>query len=634
MPSRRNWDPERMQAAVEAMRNKEMGSYKASRVFNVPQTTLERYVKNISKTPEAVVKTQIGRKQVLPPEIETDLAEHCLLMEKRYFGLSMSDVMRLAYQLAARNGLKHSFSKTKEKAGKKWLRNFLRRNPQLSVRTPEGLSFARAKNFTPERVAEFFDIFEPAMDVINHNPSRLYNCDETGVTVVQHKQTKILAMKGKRQIASLQSAERGSLITVVTCMNPSGHFIPPLFVFPRKNMKAELMDGTPLGSVSACHPSGWIQSDIFTQWFRHFIKYTKPSAEDPVVLVLDGHYSHTRNLDVINLARENHIEIICLPPHSSHRMQPLDVAFMGPLKTFYCQEIEKWLRANPGRIVTVYQIGQLFGNAYRRAATGEIAASGFRAAGLFPCDRNVFKPSDFPFATEDEASNSAAASTSRQTSSSPLSMSPPRPTTSQEQVRPSDLSHSETTTLQERVHSSDMSPSGSTSQERVRSSDLSPSEPTSQERVRSSDISPVPSLKLKPNDRTGAAKKLTSSPYKKVVEEAQRKKEQREKDQRKKEKTSSGLKGKRKLKAPAERSRKRLHKSPEPSVSSESEEDLAVPLDDDSDSSDAECFYCSGMFSEDNNGEDWIRCSRCLKWAHTLCADGSDIFICELCRKK
>jgi len=28
-----------MKAAVEAMRNKEMGSYKASRVFTLPQTT-------------------------------------------------------------------------------------------------------------------------------------------------------------------------------------------------------------------------------------------------------------------------------------------------------------------------------------------------------------------------------------------------------------------------------------------------------------------------------------------------------------------------------------------------------------------------------------------------------------------
>jgi hypothetical protein len=44
---------------------------------------------------------------------------------------------------------------------------------------------------------------------------------------------------------------------------------------------------------------------------------------------------------------------ICLPLQSSHKMQPLDKAFMGPPKTFYCQEIEKWLRSSPGRFFTV-----------------------------------------------------------------------------------------------------------------------------------------------------------------------------------------------------------------------------------------------------------------------------------------
>ena len=174
------------------------------------------------------------------------------------------------------------------------------------------------------------------MYVIRQYPARIYNCDENGITrIVQHKLTKILGLKGKRQITSLQSTERGSLVTVVTCMSPIGPFIPPLLVFPRKNVKEELMSGSPPGSNHTCHPSGWIQSEIFSQWFLHFIKHTKPTKDDPVILVLDGHYSPTRNLEVITLAREN-VDIICLPPHNSHKMQCLDKAFMGPLKIVYC----------------------------------------------------------------------------------------------------------------------------------------------------------------------------------------------------------------------------------------------------------------------------------------------------------
>jgi len=35
--------------------------------------------------------------------------------------------------------------------------------------------------------------------------------------------------------------------------------------------------------------------------------------------------------------------------------------------------------------------------------TGKIAANGFRATGLFPCDKNIFRPYDFPLSSEDKA---------------------------------------------------------------------------------------------------------------------------------------------------------------------------------------------------------------------------------------
>jgi hypothetical protein len=68
---------------------------------------------------------------------------------------------------------------------------------------------------------------------------------------------------------------------------------------------------------------------------------------------------------------------------------------MGPPKTFFCQEIEIWLRSNPGRFITIYQIGVLFGK-FKQAATGATAANGCRATGLLPCDINIFRPHDFP----------------------------------------------------------------------------------------------------------------------------------------------------------------------------------------------------------------------------------------------
>jgi len=155
MAQRKTWDPERMKAATGVMRNKEIGSYKASRVFKVLQKTLERYVKDGQKSSSETVKTKLGRKQVLPCEGENDLADHCLLTDRKFFGLTMADVRRHADQLAVRNGIKNQFRKRNEKAGRKWLKNFLRRRPQISVRTHEGLSLSRERGFTPESVAQF-----------------------------------------------------------------------------------------------------------------------------------------------------------------------------------------------------------------------------------------------------------------------------------------------------------------------------------------------------------------------------------------------------------------------------------------------------------------------------------------------
>ena len=77
-------------------------------------------------------------------------------METKFFGLTMADSMRLAYQLAVRNGIKDQFCKRNEEAGRKWLKNFLLRHPQISVTTPEGLSLSIAKGFPHVSVAQFF----------------------------------------------------------------------------------------------------------------------------------------------------------------------------------------------------------------------------------------------------------------------------------------------------------------------------------------------------------------------------------------------------------------------------------------------------------------------------------------------
>jgi hypothetical protein len=64
------------------------GHFKTVCVFNILQSTLKHYVKNVDTFSVNVVEMKIGRKPVLPPAMETGLANYCLIMEERFFGLA------------------------------------------------------------------------------------------------------------------------------------------------------------------------------------------------------------------------------------------------------------------------------------------------------------------------------------------------------------------------------------------------------------------------------------------------------------------------------------------------------------------------------------------------------------------
>ena len=54
---------------------------------------------------------------------------------------------------------------------------------------------------------------------------QIFNCDETGVTVV-FKPNKVIAELGKRNVCALSAAERGKTHTILSCVSATGFIVP------------------------------------------------------------------------------------------------------------------------------------------------------------------------------------------------------------------------------------------------------------------------------------------------------------------------------------------------------------------------------------------------------------------------
>ena len=195
---------------------------------------------------------------------------------------------------------------------------------------------------------EFFDNLASVMDRYKFTPNRIFNVDETGVTTVQSPK-QVLAAKGTKQIGSITSREHGELMTLVCCINATGNSISPAFIFPRIHYKNHLVCDGSTDSIGTLNKSGWINEEIFSMYLKHIVNQISCNKENRALLILDNHESHV-SMASIELAKQNGLIFLIIPPHTSHRLQPLDRSMFEPLKSKYNQAMDEWMRPHPGKI--------------------------------------------------------------------------------------------------------------------------------------------------------------------------------------------------------------------------------------------------------------------------------------------
>lgn len=136
-----------------------------------------------------------------------------------------------------------------------------------------------------------------------------------------------------------------------------------MIIFKRQRFAPELARGAPPGSLIEISDTGYIHTELFVKWLKRFHSGVQSSQDKPVILLLDGHSTHSKNLEALDFARQHHIHLLQLPGHTTHRLQPLDVGFFKPLQNYYVQEQDAWLRAHVGQPITVYNVAELLSKA-------------------------------------------------------------------------------------------------------------------------------------------------------------------------------------------------------------------------------------------------------------------------------
>jgi hypothetical protein len=102
---------------------------------------------------------------------------------------------------------------------------------------------------------------------------------------------------------------------------------------------------------------------------EHFLKYAPGRGDDPILLLLDGHKSHT-SVGLVDWAITRNIILFVLPACTSHFLQPLDVDCYGPFHRIFNNECHKEMK-NQSTVITKYNICDTACRAYSKALSAE-----------------------------------------------------------------------------------------------------------------------------------------------------------------------------------------------------------------------------------------------------------------------
>ena len=381
-----------MAGAIKCVMDGRMGVNRAADQYGVPRTTLKDRLSG-----RVTPGTNPGPVPYLTSEEEDELVKHLLTCADIGYPKTKQEVLAIVRQAIHK---KREYA-AKEFTGKGWWNRFVERWPAIRLRKGDALAIPRANAVTAANIAQYYNLLKKTLEEndLMGCPNRIYNMDESGMPL-DHKPPKVVARKGTRKVHCRTSGNK-SQITVLVCANAAGSVVPPMVIFEGQRFNPEWSKGEVPDTLYGMSEKGWTDQELFYYWLtEQFVKHIPPTQ--PVILLVDGHSPHYEP-ESVRSAAEQDIIIFCLPPHSTHVAQPLDVSFFRPLKVYWSEACHMFMQENPGSVVTKYQFSQLFSKAWYKAIQPQNIISGFTKAGIHPFNPDAISVPSYPPAVDDNS---------------------------------------------------------------------------------------------------------------------------------------------------------------------------------------------------------------------------------------
>ena len=231
----------------------------------------------------------------------------------------------------------------------------------------------------------FYSNLEQLYSKENYPAERIWNSDETGTQASRNGGGRVWARKGSRSVHKVLPNER-EWITNLTCVNAAGDHIPGFYIFRGKRLRSNYVIHYEDGAAMAMQTKAWMTATLFSHWILHFIQCLERkggiSHERRHLLILDGHNSHV-TLEVVHKCREIGLDLLTLPSHTSHRLQPLDVGVFAPFKRYFKRYRDAWFVNNKGKGASKQTLAMWVSKALERVLTTRNITARFHTTGIY-----------------------------------------------------------------------------------------------------------------------------------------------------------------------------------------------------------------------------------------------------------